>query len=86
MSYFTGYYLISYQLLFKLLNRQKYSRLIILVKRNNIMENSRNLVHQLIGSYQIDKSKSKYEKSPILKDIKKKPNKKHGIENLAYKY
>ena len=58
---------------------------IILVKRNNIMENSRNLVHQLIGSYQIDKSKSKYEKSPILKDTKK-PIKKHGIENLVYKY
>ena len=58
---------------------------IILVKRNNIMENSRNLVHQLIGSYQIDKSKSKYEKSPILKDTKK-PIKKHGNENLVYKY
>ena len=58
---------------------------IILVKRNNIMENSRNLVHQLIGSYQIDKSKSKYEKSPILKDTKK-PIKKRGIENLVYKY
>ena len=42
----------------------------ILVKRNNIMENSRNLVHQLIDNYQIDKSKSKFEKYPIVKDTK----------------
>ena len=37
---------------------------IILVKRNNIMENSRNLVHQLIDNYQIDNQNRNTMKNP----------------------